>query len=120
MGLLPVGINNRIVQWRANDKQVDVFVNDCSGFTNIIAPWTASFYAKKYPIRSTAALDISIGSSSIDASRGLVTFDLTHAITDIEKGDYIYEVFLEDSYNINKITVVQDRFTILSSLNTSY
>jgi hypothetical protein len=118
MGLLPIGINNRIVQWRAKEKQVDVFVNDASGLISIDA-LDAYFYAKKYPIRSTADLDISIGHSSKDLTNGKFTFNLYTIVTDISVGDYVYEVVLDDKSN-NKFTVVQDRFTILNSLDLSY
>jgi len=120
MGLQAIGIDNRFVHFRAKDKQIDVFVNDCSGYFNGLNPWICSFYAKKFPPISNAEYDISIGSSSIDGSIGKITFDLSPIISDISVGDYIYEVLIEDTYNINRISVVQDRFTILNSLNTDY
>lgn len=117
MGLLPIGINNRIVQWRAKERQVEVFVNDTSGLVNNLDAWDAYFYAKKYPIRSTADLDISIGYTS-RLTNGF-SFDLFPITLDISSGDYIYEIIIQGPEK-EQISIVQDRFTILESLNLDY
>lgn len=117
MSLLPIGINNRIVQWRAKELQVDVFVHDASGLVNNLDAWDAYFYAKKYPIRSTADLDISIGYTS-RLTNGF-SFDLFPITLDISSGDYIYEIIIQGPEK-EQISIVQDRFTILESLNLDY
>lgn len=122
MTLLPKGIDNRLVTWRAKDKQVDVFIHDVSGLNTSIHPWSATFYAKRFPVSPYAPVDVSVSGTLMDGSMGF-TFDLSAGLVDVSVGDYIYEVKLNDSYwwyrsYNNYVTVVQDRFQILRSLNT--
>jgi len=46
MGLLKTGVKNNIVEWRAKSRQVDVHVNDASGFVSTLQSYDAYFYAK--------------------------------------------------------------------------
>jgi hypothetical protein len=119
MGLVFREFDNKLVQWRAKSHQIDVFLNDASGKTSILSECNGYFYAKKYPVDNSADLDISIGQYSKDISKGLITFYLLPAITDISAGDYLYEVQIKDSNN-HKITVLQDRFSVSDSMELSY
>jgi len=119
MGLLPVGINNRIVEWRAKDKIVNVFLNDASGSVTSIADLSAYFYAKKFPISSSADLDISIGYYSKDLDKKMFCFHLYPFITDISIGDYLYEILITDTAGL-RITIVQDRFSLLQTVFEGY
>lgn len=118
MALLPVGINNNIIEYRAKTREVVVSLNDANGIFEKLENYDVYFYAKKYPIKTSADLDISIGYASRDLSTGKVTFTLLPPNTDLTPGDYVYEVVLKDSYS--KITVLQDKFTIVDSVDTSY
>lgn len=118
MGLLPIGIDNKIVQWRAKEKKVDVFIHDASGVVTNLSAYTACFYAKKYPIDSNPAMDISVGHYSLDCSQGKFTFNLLPCMLDLTPGDYVYQVNLINGDNT--VVVLQDTFSLLNSLETNY
>ena len=114
MGLLKVGVNNKILHWRAKTHQVDIHVNDTSGLTQTLDEMSAYFYAKKYPIQEGDGYAISKQYSNYDADKGIITFDLDILSSDISAGDYVYEVAVgNDEY---KVSVVQDKLTFVESL----
>ena len=114
MGLKAVGVNNKILHWRAKSLQIDVEVNDASGFVSTLSPYDCFLYARKYPFVSETN-DLEVQMSGYNASTGIITFDLYPVSTDLEAGDYVYEVQIRD--HINRITLIQDKFTLVESLD---
>jgi len=107
--------DNTITEWEGRSHRVSVSVNDSSGLTAMDG--SAYFYAKKFPISANAALDISLGHTSY--SNGKFTFDLERYwpddyIMDLSIGDYVYEIVYQKGDK--KVSLVQDRFSILDSL----
>jgi len=107
--------NNKIEGFQKNTKSLTVIVYDPSNNLYDLTGYDAFLYGKKYPVKENAALDISLNKTSIDPSNGAILFDFTENDLDLEQGDYIYEVIIDDS-STNRITVVQDRLSLLDSI----
>ncbi len=116
MALKAIGIDNKLINWRAKSKQIDVYVHDASGVVSSLTSYDAYFYAKKLPITNDPFPDIKIKMSEYDVSEGKMTFDFYPVISDIEEGDYLYEVQITNE--VNRITIIQDKLTIIDSLNS--
>ena len=104
--------NNKLEGFQNNSKDVVVFVYDSSNNAYDLTGYNAYFYAKKFPIKANATLDVSTAASSIDTSTGSILFSLSLNLT---PGDYVYEVIIDDGAT-NRITVVQDKLNLLDSL----
>jgi len=105
--------NNREQILQGNSRTLFCAVEDASGIVNL-SGYAANFYAQKFPPRAGDPIDISIGSTSIDTSNGVITFDITETDTSINVGDYIYEIIIDDG--THRISVVQDKLQILNSI----
>lgn len=107
--------NNRLQGYAGDSKEVLCFVCDSSGAVYDISGYSGYFYMKKYPVTETSTLDVSTAATSTDTSTGSILFNLTSTQLDLDEGDYIYEVVIDDGAGTIK-TVIQDRFNILKSL----
>jgi len=105
--------NNRETIFKGNSRQLFCAVVDSSGVFNL-SGYDAMFYAQKYPPRENDPIDISVGYTSIDASEGVIIFNISETDTSVALGDYIYEIIIDNS--TNRISVVQDRLQILDSI----
>lgn len=107
--------NNYLKGFQGNSKDVFCAVKDSSGDIYNLSGYNAYFYMQKYPIRDSNPIDVSISSHFIDASAGVAYFSLTESDLDLNAGDYVYEVQIDNGAGI-LITVVQDRFNLQKSL----
>ena len=107
--------NTRISGFTNNSKTLIIFVEDASNNAYDLSGYDAFLYAQKYPIRANSTLDISINDTSIDASLGTIKFDLTENDNDIQAGDYLIEVIIDDG-GANRITVLQNTYTLNQSI----
>jgi hypothetical protein len=106
--------NNRLEIYQNNDKTIFCAVTDSSGTAFILTDYIPYFYAKKYPVRTTNPVDISVLGTITDPSQGAITFQLSDTDTSVAAGDYEYQIVIYDLYNTH--TIVSDRLSILSSL----
>lgn len=107
--------NNKIEGFQNNSKSLLVVVYDSSSNLMDITDYSGYFYMQKYPIRAGQPIDVSLAYSAKDASKGSFWFNLTKSDLDLEKGDYIFEVIIDDG-STNRYTVVQDKFNLNKSL----
>ena len=106
--------NNKIESFQKNSKSLICIVYDASNNLYDLTGYNAYLYAQKYPIRKDNPIDVSIAATSLDPS-GAILFDLTKNDLNIDKGDYVYEVIIDDA-SVNRITVIQDRLILKDSI----
>jgi hypothetical protein len=108
--------NNKLQGYAGNSKDIFCAVLDASGNAYDLTGYSAYLYAKKFPVRAEADLDVSIGSSSIDPSNGAIVFNLSSSALDLTPGDYVYEIVIDNGAG-TVISVVQDRLNLLKSIS---
>jgi len=107
--------NNKLLGFESNNKNLTVIVYDASNNLYDLTGYTGYFYMQKYPIREDNPIDVSISSTGVDPSNGAVFFALSQSDLDLDAGDYVYEVIIDDS-GVNRHTVIQDRFNLKESI----
>jgi len=107
--------NNKLEGFQYNSKSLVCIVYDSSNNLYNLTDYQGYFYMQKYPIRAGQILDVSISATSLDANTGSVLFNLSKDDLNLNTGDYVYEVIIDDG-STNRITVIQDKFTIIDSI----
>ena len=107
--------NNKVEGFQNNSKTLVAIVYDASNNLMDLTDYTGYLYMQKYPIRSGQPIDVSISTTSIDASAGAVLFNITQSELNLTSGDYIYEVIIDDG-STNRYTVIQDKFNLKESI----
>lgn len=102
-------INNRINIYQGNTAVIDCSVSGIASLSG----YTATFTVKKEytDINPIISVDGSIIGSNAPFQ---LTFSLSKTVTNISKGNYRYEITLDNS--VNFYTVIQDSFIITDSI----
>ena len=107
-----MGYQNRLSGFQNNSKQIFCSVLDSSSNQMNLAGYIPTFYLKSVVIDSPLVLE-KVG-TILDASQGAISFNLTPEDCSLIAQDYIYEIIIDNS--TNRISVVQDKFSILDSI----
>ena len=107
--------NNKIEGFQNNSKTLLVIVYDASNNLYDLTGYNGYLYMQKYPIRANNPIDVSISASSLDPSSGAVFFQLSDSELNLNAGDYVYEVIIDDG-STNRYTVIQNRFNLKDSI----
>ena len=107
--------NNKIIGFQNNSKDLVAIVYDSSGNLYDLSGYDAYLYMQKYPPRESNPLDVSISATSLDASAGSILFNLSQSDTNLAKGDYVYEVIIDDG-STNRHTIIQDVYHLNDSI----
>jgi len=108
--------NNKIEGFQYNSKSLTCIVYDTSNNLYNLTNYNAYFYMQKFPIRAGQPVDVSISAANIITNQGAILFNLGKSTLDLPSGDYVYEVIIDDG-STNRITVIQDKFSLLDSIN---
>ena len=108
--------NNKIEGFQYNSKALTCIVYDSSNNLYDLTDYNAYLYMQKFPIRLGQPIDVSITASAVGTSPGSILFELTKSQLDLATGDYVYEVIIDDG-STNRITVIQDKWSIKDSIN---
>ena len=104
--------NNKISIYQGNSDQIFCSVTDSSSLAMDLTGYTGMITVKKK--KSDTSNTIQKIHTSLDASAGTLTFDLTPTETDITPGDYNYDITIDNSTNV--YSVVQEKLVIVDSV----
>ena len=112
--------DNRIILYKGKTQYVNFYVIDASGSVgDIIDGYDYWLYAKKYPLTSSANVDVSVGPlfSEKYPGEGRIKFPIyPYKTNELDAGDYLYQVIAYDTLKSEQFVIAEDTFKLLDSL----